>query len=98
MTHTEPEKIVIRWTTKDENAIAAIRKRFNMPSYTTLNGWSPVEVKPEDKDIFEECARRGFFGIMPQKWCKNFRYGSRGGYFVNLTLKPGRWMVRPGFG
>ena len=71
MTHTEPEKIVIRWTTKDENAIAAIRKRFNMPSYTPLHGWSPVEVKPEDKDIFEECARRGFFGIMPQKWCKN---------------------------
>lgn len=64
-------KFVIRWATIDKETIAAIRKQFEMPSYTTLNGLTPCEIKPEDKSMFEECARRGFFGILPQKWCKN---------------------------
>lgn len=64
-------KIIVRWATRDEEAIAAIRRRFNLPSYTTLNGWTPAEIKPEDMAVFEECARRGFFGIIRQKWRKN---------------------------
>ncbi len=64
-------KFVIRWTTSDKDAIAAIRKRFAMSAYTTLNGWTPVEIKRDDKELFDECARRGFFSILPQKWCKN---------------------------
>lgn len=71
MTHTEPVRVIVRWTTRDEEAIAAIRERFNLPNYTTLNGWTPAEIKPEDMDMFEECARRGFFGIIREKWCKN---------------------------
>lgn len=63
--------LVIRWHTKDNDAIDAIRKRFNMPRYTTLNGWSPALINEEDMELFEECARRKFFSIMPYKWCKN---------------------------
>ncbi len=64
-------KLIIRWITRDTTAIAAIRKRFNLPYYTTLNGWTPAEIKPEDIDVLEECARIGFFSIIRQKWCKN---------------------------
>lgn len=80
MTHTEPVRVIVRWTTRDEEAIAAIRERFNLPDYTTLNGWTPAEIKPEDMDMFEECARRGFFGIIREKWCKNggqYNFSSR---------------------
>lgn len=69
MTHTE--KLVIRWVTKDREAIAAIRKRFNIPQYTTVNGFSPVALKEEDREVFEETARRGYFSIFCEKWCKN---------------------------
>lgn len=65
------ELLIVRWNTRDQEAIAAIRKRFNIPTYTTVNGWSPAEIKPEDMPMFEECARRNFFGIIRRKWCKN---------------------------
>lgn len=71
MTPTEAERLIVRWRTKDKGAIAAIRKRFNIPDYTTVNGFSPAEIKAEDMAVFEECSRRGFFGILHQKWCKN---------------------------
>lgn len=64
-------KFVIRWHTRDTKAIDKIRKRFGIPDYTTLNGWSPAEIQERDMDVFMECARRGFFGILNQKWCKN---------------------------
>lgn len=63
--------MVIRWNAKDSDAIAAIRKRFDMPEYTTVNGWTPCEIKQEDKSLFEECIRRGFFSVLRQKWRKN---------------------------
>lgn len=65
------ERLIVRWNTRDQEAITAIRKRFNIPTYTTVNGWSPAEIKPEDMPMFEECARRNFFGIIRRKWCKN---------------------------
>lgn len=68
---TRTEKVIVRWATKDGAAIAAIRKRFKMPDYTTVNGWTPAEIKPADREVFEECARRGFFSIIREKWCKN---------------------------
>lgn len=65
-------RMVIKWAYKLEDAvIAAIRKRFSIPTYTTINGFSPVEISEEDMDIFEETARRGFFTIIRKKWCKN---------------------------
>lgn len=69
-------RYTIRWATRDEKAVKAIRERFGLPPYTTLNGWTPAEIEDEDRELFEECARRGFFSILPQKWCKN------GGRFI----------------
>lgn len=71
MTHTEPQRVIIRWSTRDKEAIAAIRRRFNFPDYTTVNGMTPVEIKPEDAQMVEECRRRGFFNVIHQKWYKN---------------------------
>ncbi len=62
---------VIYWLTRDAEAIAAIRNRFNLPRYTTINGYTPAAPKPDDMEMFEECARRGFFSIIRRKWCKN---------------------------
>lgn len=80
MIPTDAQRLTIRWTTKDKAVIAAIRKRFSIPSYTTLNGLSPVLLKDEDRAVFEETARRGFFAILDKKWCKNgavFSFKSR---------------------
>lgn len=74
-------KLIVRWITRDEAAIVAIRKRFDMPTYTTVNGWTPCEIKPEDMDVFEECACRGFFCIIRKKWCKN------GGQYIFSSRK-----------
>lgn len=71
MTPTANKNIVIKWQTKDKVAIEAIRKRFGIPKYTTVNGLSPAEVTPEDWSVFEECANRHFFGIMDMEWHKN---------------------------
>ena len=57
--------------TRDEATIRKIRERFNIPEYTTINGWSPAEISDEDMEIFQETAKRGFFSILTQKWCKN---------------------------
>ena len=70
MTHTEPVRVIVRWTTRDEEAIAAIRERFNLPDYTTLNGWTPAEIKPEDMDMFEECAREGSLALSAKNGVK----------------------------
>lgn len=79
MTAIEDNKFVIRWITRDPEAIAAIRKRFGMPMHTTVNGWTPCEITPEDIELFEECARRGFFGILNKKWHKN------GGQYIFIS-------------
>lgn len=78
MIHTEEkgERLTIRWITRNKDAIAAIRKRFNIPEYTTVNGLSPAEISKEDMPVFEETARRGFIGIIREKWCKN------GGHYI----------------
>jgi len=71
-TKTENEKLVVKWGYNiSPESIAAIRKRFSIPNYTTLNGCSPAEISMEDMPLFEETARRGFFSILHKKWCKN---------------------------
>lgn len=62
------QKTVIRWGTKDEESINLIRRRFGIPEYTTLNGYSPVLLKAEDREVFEETARRGFFSFRNSEW------------------------------
>lgn len=81
MIPTDSEKMLIRWNTKDPSKIARIRERFDITSYMTLNGLSPVEIKAEDMEVFTECARRGFFGIIRQKWCKN------GDHYIFISRK-----------
>ena len=61
-------KLVIRWLTRDRDAIEAIRRRFAMPHFTTLNGMAPAEIEPADRELFDECARRGFFCIIDKTW------------------------------
>lgn len=64
-------KLVIRWLTRDRDAIEAIRRRFAMPQFTTLNGMAPAEIDDSDRGLFDECARRGFFCIMDKTWRQN---------------------------
>lgn len=68
MNHTEAEKLIVSWHTQDAKSIAAIRRRFCIPEYTTLNGYSPVLLKAEDREVFEETARRGFFSFRKAEW------------------------------
>lgn len=67
----EKERLTIRWVTEDQRCMDAIRKRFNIGSYMTINSWTPCEIDPEDISVFKETAARGFFSIIPVKWCKN---------------------------
>ena len=68
----EKIKLVVCWSTKDEETIRRIRQRFGMPKYTTINGWTPAEILEEDMPLLEETARRGFISILRHiKWCKN---------------------------
>lgn len=64
-------KVVIYWVTKDWDAIAAIRKHFNLPKYTTINGQTPGAIEEQDMPMFEETARRGFFRYRETEWTFN---------------------------
>ena len=64
-------KVIIHWHTKDEEAIRLIRERFGIPKYTTVNGYSPGVLKSEDREMFEETARRGYFSFMCVVWTYN---------------------------
>lgn len=66
------QRLVVRWITTDKTLIERIRQRFHIPLYTTVNGYSPVEVSDADLPVLEETARRGFISIHRHlKWCKN---------------------------
>ncbi len=64
-------RCVVYWNKCDPRAIEALRSKFNIPHYTTVNGESPVEVDDEQMELLRECERRGFLQIRPKKWCKN---------------------------
>ena len=64
-------QVIVRWITRDNEAIRLIREKFEMPTYTTVNGLSPADIKEEDMPLFEETSRRGFFDFWYQKWCIN---------------------------
>lgn len=64
-------KVVIYWVTKDAEAIAAIRKHFKLPKYTTVNYQTPGAIEEKDMPIFEETARRGFFRYQRTEWTFN---------------------------
>lgn len=64
-------KVIIYWVTKDAEAIAAIRKHFGLPKYTTVNGLTPGAIEDKDMSMFEETARRGFFRYQKAEWTFN---------------------------
>lgn len=72
---------VIVWHTRDESARDRIRNYFGFPRFLTMNHHTPVDVKPEQMVMFEECARRGFYGILKKKWRKN------GDHYVFISRK-----------
>lgn len=65
---TGPIKIVIRWRTRDEEKIDRIRLRFGLPGYTTLNGFTPGYLHAKDRELVEECVRRGFLTFQEREW------------------------------
>ena len=73
MTHIVPkgEKVIIHWNTTDAESIRFIREHFGIPKYTTVNGLSPATIKPEDREMFEETARRGYFNYRHVNWTFN---------------------------
>lgn len=65
-------RCVVYWHNRvSPEAIEAIRKKFGIPHYTTVNGESPCEVDDEQMALLRECERRGFLAIRQKKWCKN---------------------------
>lgn len=64
-------KVVVFWITKDREAIAAIRKHFGLPNYTTLNGQTPGAIEEADMPMFDETARRGFLAYKETEWTFN---------------------------
>ena len=54
----------------EDEAIEQIRKKFNIPLYTTVNGESPCEVDEEEMQLLRQCEERGFLSIRNKKWCK----------------------------
>lgn len=65
------QKIIIHWHTKNSESIRLIRERFGVPTYTTLNGLTPALLKPEDRAVFDETARRGYFTYHHAEWTFN---------------------------
>lgn len=64
-------KVIISWRTRDREAIAAMRKYFGIPKYTTVNGLTPAAIEDKDMPMFEETARRGFFRYRRIEWTFN---------------------------
>lgn len=56
-------KTVIYWVVKDPTIILRIREKFNIPSYTTVNGETDCEIKDEDIKLLRETEKRGFIQI-----------------------------------
>ncbi len=60
-------KLTIYWKTKDRTSISRIREKFNLPSYVSINGETPCDVREEDLELLRECEHRGFIQIRNKK-------------------------------
>lgn len=56
-------RITVYWVTRNPDVIVRIRKKFNVPSYTSVNYETECEIKNEDFPLLEETERRGFIRI-----------------------------------
>ena len=53
-------KTVVYWITKDAEKIS---DKFNLPTYTSLNGETLADVNESDMDLLRECEKRGLIQI-----------------------------------
>lgn len=56
-------KLTIYWVTKDAQSIQRIREKFNLPSYRSVNGETPTEIREEDLPLLRETEKRRFIQI-----------------------------------
>ena len=56
-------RITVYWVTRNPDVIVRIRKKFNIPIYTSVNYETEWEIKNEDFPLLEETERRGFIRI-----------------------------------
>lgn len=56
-------RITVYWVTRNPDVIGRIRKKFNIPSYTSVNYETECEIKDEDLPLLQETERRGFIQI-----------------------------------
>lgn len=56
-------KLTIYWATKDAQSLQRIREKFNLSSYRSVNGETPVEIREEDLPLLRETEKRGFIQI-----------------------------------
>lgn len=59
--------ITVYWVTKDQSIIKWIRERFGIPSYTSINGETPCDIKDEDMPLLRECERKKVIQIRIKK-------------------------------
>ena len=56
-------KTTIYWTTKEQDKIVRIRKRFNLPDGMTVNGETTAEIKEEDLPDLRLTEKLGYIQI-----------------------------------
>ena len=67
-------RLTVKWRTRNPTSIQKIRAKFGIPDYTTINGWSPVEIAEHDMPVLRECVRLRFLVIVPYTWRKDGRH------------------------
>ena len=56
-------RVTIYWKTTDRDVMDKIRKRFDIPRYTSINGETHASICEEDIPLLSECEKRGFIQI-----------------------------------
>lgn len=60
-------KTIIYWNTNHPKFSLGlkrkIRDKFNIPSYTSVNGETPCDIRDEDLELLRETERKGYIQI-----------------------------------
>ena len=56
-------KLTVYWHTADKRTVDAIRQKFNIPRYTSVNGETTAEIEESLMPLLLECEKRGFIQI-----------------------------------